>query len=381
MSLSTERFRPFVSIRAIRLLILLLFLSSSAEAQWWEVQTNGIDTNLRGVSAASMPDAKGAPITAVWASGSNGVILRSLDAGQTWQRLHVAGGDALDFRGIVAFNATTAYVMSSGEGEKSRIYKTTDGGETWKLQYTDKRKEFFLDTIACLSALHCLALGDPIDGKFLLLNTTDGEHWNPLPSDKMPQALPAEGAFAASNTCLSLSGDEIFFGTGGPAARVFHSADSGRTWTVAETPIAHGNASSGIFSIASTNGSQVVVVGGDYRDPQRASEVAAYSNDGGKAWQLSPQRPGGYRSSVARATDSLVVAVGPNGEDVSDDFGEHWKHAGKLNLNAVSNLLGHMAWGVGPNGTIRIFYHLRRRDSPRHGLHLAPSSGLSAIVE
>jgi photosystem II stability/assembly factor-like uncharacterized protein len=353
----------------MRLLLLLLVFSSPAEAQWWEVQTSGVDTNLRGVSAASTPDTKGAPMTVVWASGSNGVILRSVDAGRTWRRLHVVGGDALDFRGIVAFNASTAYVMSIGEGEKSRIYKTTDGGETWNLQYIGDRKEFFLDSIACLSELHCLAISDPVDGKFFLLATTDGEHWNPLSNDKMPLALPAEGAFAASNTCLALSGEEIFFGTGGPAARVFHSADAGHTWTVAETPIAHGNASSGIFSIASTDGKQVVVVGGDYKDPKRASDVAAYSDDGGKSWKLSEQRPGGYRSSVAHAKESLVVAVGPNGEDFSDDFGVHWKHAGTLNLNALSNLLGHMVWGVGPNGTIGLFWNLRRPDSPHGGPH------------
>jgi len=354
----------------IRTLLLWMLAAVPAGAQWWEVQTSGIDTNLRGVSAASVPDAKGTPVAIVWASGSNGVILRSLEAGQTWQRLHVAGGDVLDFRGIVAFSATTAYVMSIGEGEKSRIYKTTDSGETWTLQYADKRREFFLDTIACRSETHCFALGDPIDGKFLLLATTDGEHWNPLPSDKMPAALPAEGAFAASNTCLLLSGEEIFFGTGGPAARVFHSTDSGRSWTVSETPIAHGNASSGIFSITGANGKNFVIVGGDYQDPKRASAVAAYSHDEGKTWQLSPHQPGGYRSSVAHAEDSLEVAVGPNGEDVSDDFGEHWKHAGTLNLNAVSNLLGHSTWGVGPNGTIGRFFNLRRTDSPHHGLHL-----------
>jgi photosystem II stability/assembly factor-like uncharacterized protein len=359
-------------MRAMRLLLLLLLFSSSAEAQWWKLQTSGIDTNLRGVSAAYAPDEKGVPAPVVWVSGSNGVILRSLDEGKTWKRLHVADGDTLDFRGIVAFNAVTAYVMSSGEGEKSRIYKTTDGGESWKLQYTDKRKEFFLDTISCLSELHCFALGDPLDGKFLLLTTTDGEHWNPMPDDNLPEALPTEGAFAASNTCLSLSGEQIFFGTGGPAARVFHSADSGRTWTVSETPLAQGNTSSGIFSVASTNGKQVVVVGGDYQDPTRAAVVAAYSLDGGKTWQLSKPQPGGYRSSVARARDSLAVTVGPNGEDVSDDFGEHWKHAGKLNLNAVSNLLGHIAWGVGPNGTIGQFYHLRRPDSAHRDLHSEP---------
>jgi photosystem II stability/assembly factor-like uncharacterized protein len=346
---------PPAKMRAMRTLLLLMLVTIPAEAQWWKVQTSALDTNLRGVSLAYAPDAKGVPAPVVWASGSNGVILKSSDEGKTWRRLHVAGGDALDFRGIVAFNASTAYVISSGEGERSRIYKTADGGETWNLQYTNKRKEFFLDSIGCLSETHCLALSDPIDGKFLLLNTTDGQHWNPLSSSNMPAALPSEGAFAASNTCLELSGADIFFGTGGPAARVFHSSDSGRTWSVAETPIAHGNASSGIFSIVRADEETIVVVGGDYQEPQRAAGVAAYSLDEGKTWQLAAQQPGGYRSAVAHLDDGRWVAVGPNGEDISGDFGVHWKHTDSLNLNAVALLDIWTGWAVGPNGTIARF--------------------------
>jgi len=160
--------------RASSLSILLLLFAAPMQAQRWKVQTRGMDTNLRGVSVANTPNVKGAPLPVVWASGSNGVILKSLDQGKTWQHLHVKDGDALDLRGIVAFSGTTAYLMSSGEGEKSRIYRTTDGGETWQLQYSDTRKEFFLDSITCSSEKECLALGDPIDGKFLLLKTSDG---------------------------------------------------------------------------------------------------------------------------------------------------------------------------------------------------------------
>ncbi len=352
---SFRKVPPPAKMRAMRTLLLLMLVTIPAEAQWWKVQTSGLDTNLRGVSAAYTLDVKGVPAPVVWASGSNGVILKSLDEGTTWKRLHVAGGDALDFRGIVAFKASTAYVMSSGEGEKSRIYKTTDGGETWNLQYTDKRKEFFLDSIACRSETHCFALSDPIDGKFLLLKTTDGQHWNPLSSGNMPAALPSEAAFAASNTCVALSGADIFFGTGGPAARVFRSSDSGRTWSVVETPIAHGNASSGIFSIARADDKTIVAVGGDYQDPKRASGVAAYSLDGGKTWQLAAQQPGGYHSAVAHIDDGRWVAVGPNGEDISGDFGVHWKRTDSLNLNAMALLDIWTAWAVGPNGTIARF--------------------------
>ena len=340
-----------------------------AQANWWKVQTSGIDTNLRGVSAVYAPDPKanGASIPVVWASGSNGVILKSVDGGVTWVRLHVSDGDTLDFRGIVAFNASTAYLMSIGDGDKSRIYKTTDGGETWKLQYSGDRKEVFLDSIACLSIVECFVLGDPLDRKFLLLKTTDGEHWSQLPTDDMPAALPGEGAFAASNSCLALSGDsQIFFATGGPSARVFQSGDGGLTWTVSRTPVLQGNTSSGIFSLRFDKHDRVIVVGGDYKELNNSDRVAAISLDHGKTWQLAAHQPGGFRSGLAQIGIGSAdwVAVGPAGEDVSEDYGAHWKHTDSLNLNAVELLDTQTGWAVGAHGTVARFvnhfqYHVR----------------------
>jgi photosystem II stability/assembly factor-like uncharacterized protein len=335
-------------------LVAWLFCAAANE-QFWSILTSGLDTNLRGLRAASTPDASGHPSPVIWASGSNGVILRSTDVGKTWKRLHVPGGEALDFRGIRALDAKTAYVMSSGEGDKSRIYKTTDGGESWALQYTDKREAFFLDSLACFSAEECFALSDPVDGKFLLVHTEDGEHWKELPREGMPPALPAEGAFAASGTSLALCAEkDIYFGTGGPAARVFHSPDLGRTWTVAETPVVSGNASSGIFSLACLS-EALVAVGGDYQAPNQPLRAAAYSLDRGATWRLSSPQPGGYRSAVAFVDGFHLVAVGPNGEDTSDDQGVHWTHSASLNLNAVFVLDQRNVWAVGPNGTIARF--------------------------
>lgn len=341
--------------------LLIFVMGTPAEKSWWKVQTSGIDTNLRSVSAAFTPDAKGVPVPVVWASGSNGVILKSLDEGKTWQRLHVKDGDDLDFRGIVAFNASTSYLMSIGEGEKSRIYKTTDGGENWNLQYSDNRKEFFLDTIACRSEKECFALSDPINGKFLVLKTTDGERWNPLPTDNMPPALGSEGAFAASNSCLVLSGDkEIFFATGGPAARVFHSTDGGFTWTVARMPVLQGNPSSGAFSVGFDRDKHLIALGGDYKEPDNSDRVSAYSTDGGLTWQLAARQPSGFRSAVAHVHDGYWVAIGPAGEDITNDGGIHWKHTDSLNLNAVAVLDSTTGWAVGARGTIaRLVNHFK----------------------
>jgi len=390
---SAGKRRNMHGMKALRLAILFFSLAAVTQAQWWTVQTSGIDTNLRSVSAVYSPDSKGMPIPIVWASGSNGVILRSLDEGKSWKRLRVQGADALDFRGIAAIDARVAYVMSIGPGDRSRIYKTTDGGETWKIQFTGTQKETFLDAIVCDAETVCLALGDPIDGKFLLLSTEDGEHWKELPRDNMPAALPNEGAFAASNSSLCVDDREIYFGTGGDAkARVFHSSDRGRTWTAAETPIASGNASSGIFSLDCKGGRVLFVVGGDYRDVSRPFHSAAYFHspeylpDGDGAWQLSKQQPGGFRSGVAKVDGATAVAVGPSGEDISHDFGLTWRHTDSLNLNAVTIPGLHDGWAVGPNGTVarflnhiqyEVYERLEPEDSGRRAADIPPETTAS----
>ena len=307
------------------------------------------ESGLRALSAAYSLDSAGTRSPVVWASGSHGVILRStlMDHGTNWAQLTVTGGEALDFRGIRAFDARTAYVMSSGDGGLSRIYKTTDGGENWKLQYQDSRPAFFLDALVCASEQDCFALSDPARGKLLLLRNVDGEHWTELPRDGMPVALANERAFAASGTSIALCGsDDIYIGTGGPVARVFHSVDRGRTWSVAETPVLSGEASFGIFSVACT-GSAVIAVGGDFKNVNRSDRVAAYSFDAGKTWKLATQQPHGFRSGLALVARRLLVAVGPNGEDVSADQGVTWTQSGSLNLNAITALDNQIVWAVG----------------------------------
>lgn len=326
----------------------------SASDSWWTVQTTGLDSNLRGISVIRANDSR----YIVWASGSNGAILRAIDGGKTWKQLTVTGGSDLDFRDIEAFDEHTAYVMSSGDGNKSRIYKTQDGGTTWKLQYSDVRPGFFLDSLACDSKTHCFALSDPVDGRFLILSTKDGQHWKETPRDKMPVALSKEGAFAASGTSIAVCGKgHVFFGTGGSgAARIFHSADLGQSWAVAETPIASSNSTSGVFSVA-CRGSSVVAIGGDYKSPSDANRVAANSNDNGKTWRLAVQQPGGFRSAVSVLPDGSLVSVGTNGTDIAHaPVGEemHWQHTDNLNLNAVS-FAGTEGWAAGPKGTIARF--------------------------
>lgn len=322
--------------------IITLILAQMACAQ--KPQNSGVDVQLRGISAVSDKVA--------WASGAKGTVLRTIDGGATWERLAIVGAETLDFRDIQAFDQNTAFVLSIGPGEQSRIYKTVDGGKIWQRQFTNSDPKAFYDCFAFWDSTHGIAVSDSVDGKFPLIATSDGTNWNPVAVKKMPAALPSEGAFAASGTCIATFGkNDVWFGTGGPAARVFHSADRGQTWTVTETPIIHGAATQGIFSLAFWTAKDGVAVGGDYKEPTKDEGIAAITHDGGKTWKLASKQPKGYRSAVAVATWRSLVAVGTSGVDVSIDGGNSWDPMFTEDLNAVS-FKGDQGRAVGPIGKI-----------------------------
>ena len=316
-----------------------------AAAGQWIKQNVNTTAGLRGLSVVSDK--------VVWASGTGGTVIRSVDGGMSWSLIVVPGAEELDFRDIEAFDANTAYILSIGNGDNSRIYKTIDGGATWKLQFQNKNEKAFFDAIACWDRGNCIAMSDPVDGHYLLISTADGgNNWKPIVSNKMPAAKVGEAAFAASGTCLITDGkSNAYLVTGGNDARVFRSADRGLTWTVADTPIVKGTAGSGIFSIAMSDAKNGVIVGGNYEKPEANANTLAFTSDGGNTWTAGTGLSG-YRSGVAFADRQTLVAVGTNGSDISSDGGRTWKILDKENYNAVQATGQRSTWAVGPKGLI-----------------------------
>jgi len=341
--------------RAIALLA--FFLVRLGAAQQYRIEQSSTDESLRGLSSVSQKIA--------WASGTHGTFLRTLDGGRTWQVGRVPGAEALDFRDVEAFSVTTAYLLSAGPGEASRIYKTTDAGKTWKLQYTNQDPKGFFDCMAFWDREHGIVLGDPVDGKFVLLRTDDGGRvWKQISPNQLPMAQGGEGAFAASGSCIAVQGSKnVWFGTGGKVARVFRSSNRGQTWAVAETPIVHGNESWGIFSVAFRDRVHGVIVGGDYKHPQQGGGNLAFSNDGGATWRLSEISPQSYFSAVAfrpgKACGLLAVGAAHAGY-AADAQKRKWVNYWDLGLNAVNFVAEDEALAVGSKGTIVHFTGLAR---------------------
>lgn len=329
---------------ALRLCGVILLFALTTTAQW--VKQN-VDTtaSLRGLSVVSEK--------IIWASGTGGTVIRTIDGGKTWKVMTVAGAEKLDFRDVEAFDANTAYILSIGNGESSRIYKTTDGGATWKEQFRNKNEKAFYDAMACWDRNNCIAMSDPVDGKFVLINTKDGgATWRLMDNDKMPPAKDGEAAFAASGTCIITQGkNNVFFVTGGSAARVFRSNNRGLSWFVADAPMVKGTPGSGIFSIAMRDMKYGVIVGGNYEKPDEAKDNLAFTNDGSKTWKLGSGLSG-YRSAVTYVDKKTIIAVGTNGSDITRDGGRTWTILGKEDLNAVQSKGQKAKWAVGPKGIV-----------------------------
>ena len=327
----------------------VLALSHSAVAQW-EPQTSGTTNELRGLSVVSPQ--------IVWASGQRGTVIHTVNGGASWIRDTVPGATTLDLRGIAGISATVAHAISIGDS--SRIYRTTDGGKSWSLRFEATRKGTFFDAIRFWDAQHGIAVSDPVNGRFVLVTTIDGgETWQEIPGDAIPPALQGDGSFAASGSCLEVHGSgDVWFVTGGAAvARVFHSADRGKTWTVANSPVRAGVASAGIFSIAFRDAMHGVIAGGDYQKPALGGRNVALTSDGGRNWTLvdSASAPAGFRSAVTfvpTVDGRTLVATGLNGTDVSTDGGLTWKSVDATAYNAVQFAADRAGFAVGPRGRV-----------------------------
>ncbi len=277
-------------------------------------------------------------------------------AGKNWKVGKVPDADKLDFRDVEAFDANTAYLLSIGNGESSRIYKTIDGGVTWKLQFKNTNEKAFFDALAFWDKNNGIAMSDPIDGKYVLISTDNGgQNWKPVSTDKMPNAKQGEAAFAASGTCLLTNGkSDVYLVSGGNDARVFRSNNRGLSWFVADTPIVKGTAGSGIFSIAMQDKMRGAIVGGNYEKPNEINNNLASTNDGGKSW-IAGKGLNGYRSGVAFVDKKTIIAVGSSGSDISFDGGKTWKNLDKENYNSVQAKGKNAIWTVGANGLVAKF--------------------------
>jgi photosystem II stability/assembly factor-like uncharacterized protein len=346
--------RKIMTIEAVLALLIMVSIAGCTEkappGPVLTPQPSGTTVRLQAISVVNE--------SVAWASGIGGTVAQTTDGGQTWNAYVVPGADSLQFRDIEAFDAKTAFLLSSGGGESSRIYKTSDAGASWTLQFTNSDPAGFFDCMAFWDSNHGALYGDAVDGSLVILTTTDGETWNRVPTSGLPEALPGEGGFAASGTCLVTHGDSTgWIATGATTdARIIKTNDRGKTWTAYRTPVVSGSGTSGLTTVGFYDTMAGIAAGGEISDPDSFSENVAVTHDGGLTWALArrPVLPGAIYglSVVPGAMTPTVVAVGPGGADYSIDNGATWTSLDTLEYWSVAFASPSVGWAVGPNGRI-----------------------------
>ena len=353
------------SIKACLIIFGSLILGNACPAfAQWKILDINTTINMRAVHTVTS--------NVCWIGGTQGTVLKTVNAGKSWTTLKVPGCDSLDFRDIHAFNKNTAVAMSAGPSEsgKAKIYRTENGGETWVLVYETTQNGVFLDGIDFWGEDKGICMGDPVNGRLFILTTdNNGKSWQELPFESRPAVQPGEACYAASGTSILVNGkSSVFIGTGGSKkARVFRSEDFGRTWNVSETPLPAGP-TSGIFGLRFWSKKSGIAVGGDYKKTTDSTLNVLTTEDGGVTWKLQKKmtNPTGLKEGVdiyhkANATwngdtqirrdNYVLVAVGPSGSSSSPDNGKTWRFLGKEGFHSVS-FSGNVGYAVGGKGLI-----------------------------
>lgn len=308
----------------------------------------------------------------VWVSGRGGTWAVTVDGGQTWRSGVVPGAETLQFRDVQGVSADVAYLLSIGTGTDSRIYKTTDGGATWTLQFQNQDPNAFYDCFAFWTPERGIAHSDPVNNRFPVLRTTDGLSWQDI-GDNLPTALAGEFSFASSGTCVAAQGrNNAWIVTGGASpSRVFVTRNGGDSWTAYPSPL-RGSESAGIFSVAFRDAYHGIIGGGDLDPTAPPFDQTATSSDGGKTWTITAEQPNigtvfglAYAGELGRgvgpagddrnqsSANQTVVVTGPGGAAWTPNEGDTWfTLSGVNNYWAVAFGSPKTGWFVGTNGRI-----------------------------
>jgi photosystem II stability/assembly factor-like uncharacterized protein len=269
-------------------------------------------------------------------------IYKSTDAGKTWQHLGLRDGQQIPALVVDPHdpNRLFAAVLGHpyGPNEERGIFRSTDGGATWKkVLYKDANtggSDVVLDPAnpnTVYASLWESRLGPWEDGNSyggthggLFKSTDGGETWQPLTQGLPDKVVQINVAIAMSDPkrvyATVASTEEGGYGSGAGLG-VYRSDDAGESWT---------KITDDARPAMRIGGGDLPVPLVDPKDPDTvysASIVTVRSTDGGKTWMSLRGAPGGddYQNLwINPENPNIILLVSDQGALVSVNRGETW---------------------------------------------------------
>ncbi|NCI46494.1 WD40/YVTN/BNR-like repeat-containing protein [Sediminibacterium soli] len=329
-------------LKCLFLFSLLLIASALVAQPGIHMLQSGKPVSFRGLSVVSDK--------IIWASGSSGTVVRSVDGGANWEWITVPGYEKRDFRDIEAFDADTAVIM--GIAEPAVILKTVDGGKNWEKVFEDHAKGVFLDAMAFTPGSGLgIAIGDPLEGTntpYQVITHDNGSTWKKVSMGKTT-LQEGEAFFASSGSNLVMIGNHPIIVSGGRSSRILFA-----DWS--PLPIVQGGESTGANSVAVYRARYGIVVGGDFAKDTISTDNCVLFDIGDHA-KLTIRKPKsdphGYRSSVVYLSRKKLLTCGTSGVDLSGDGGDSWTLLSKEGFHVCQKAKkGKAVFLAGGNGKI-----------------------------
>jgi photosystem II stability/assembly factor-like uncharacterized protein len=271
-----------------KLFTLLLFIAIFAivhaqQPGTWQSSGSNIQATPRTIFSVSVVDS-----SVIWGISAHPALgvaarefTRTIDGGITWQSgiIDASNGGAFTALSICAINANIAWVIMTNvpSQNQGRIYKTTDGGQTW-IQQTGS----FNNSGNAITSIHFfdenngITSGSPgtgnaaVDSLRIWLTANGGNTWERISKSQLPTTLPGEGIWLTSGSgAYDASGDTIWFGT--RRGRVWRSINKGRTWNAFSTGI-----DKELYSVAFRDSKNGIVT---------SERLGLRTKDGGVTWE------------------------------------------------------------------------------------------------
>jgi photosystem II stability/assembly factor-like uncharacterized protein len=260
-------------------------------------------------------------------------MYKSTDAGKTWRYIGLGETHIITWILVDPNNPNVVYVAALGHlyGPNSDrgVFKTTDGGQTWKkILYVNDR------TGAATLAMNprnpqvlyasmwqmsrqpwTFTSGGPDSG--IYRSTDGGATWSNITHNPgLPTGIIGKASLAVAPSDPNVVYAMVQARVAGQAGALFRSDDAGRTWKLV-------NAEQEISQRAFYSG-RVWLDPKDSNTLYITAVVLYASHDGGKTFSTLPRAPDNHALWINPANPQIMVEGNDNGASVSLDGGKAW---------------------------------------------------------